>query len=122
MQHRKKGRILSRGRNARRALLKTLLGSLIMRERITTTLAKARETRNHIDQLVNKGKVARADATKRQGALRYLRTRLSTEAAKKLSGEFSQRFESRTSGYTRVTKLEQRAGDGAEMAVIEFVA
>lgn len=121
MQHRRKGRILSRGVNARRALLKTLLGSLIMREKITTTLAKAREMKDHIDQLVNKGKRAEVDKDRRQAELRLLRQKLSLEATKKISSDFAKRFESRKSGYTRITKLERRQGDGAEMAVIEFV-
>lgn len=121
MQHRRKGRILSRGTDARRALLKTLLGSLIMREKITTTLAKAREVKNHIDQLVNKGKRAEGNKERRQAELRLLRKQLSLEATKKISSEFVKRFEARTSGYTRITKLERRQGDGAEMAVIEFV-
>lgn len=121
MQHRRKGRILSRGTDARRALLKTLLGSLIMRERVTTTLAKAREMKNNIDQLVNKGKRAEGNKDRRQAELRLLRKSLSLEATKKISSDFVKRFESRKSGYARITKLERRQGDGAEMAVIEFV-
>lgn len=121
MQHRSKGRILSRGRNARRALLKTLLGSLIMHERITTTLAKARETKLYIDQLINRGKRSVTNPNRRSAEIRELRKSLSLEATKKLSSEFVKRFETRKSGYTRITKLERRLGDGAEMAVIEFV-
>jgi large subunit ribosomal protein L17 len=92
-----------------------------MREKITTTLAKAREMKDHIDQLVNKGKRAEADTSRRQTEIRLLRQRLSLEAAKKISSDFAKRFAGRTSGYTRITKLERRQGDGAEMAVIEFV-
>lgn len=121
MQHRNKGRILSRKAGPRRALMKTMLGSLIMREKITTTLAKARELKNHIDQLVNKGKRAEANKDRRQAELRLLRQKLSLEATKKISSDFVKRFETRKSGYTRITKLERRQGDGAEMAVIEFV-
>ena len=50
---------MSRGRNQRRALIKTLLGSLILHERITTTEAKAKEIKNFIDQIINKAKVGR---------------------------------------------------------------
>jgi large subunit ribosomal protein L17 len=121
MQHRNKGRILSRTRDQRHALLKTLMGSLIMRERITTTLAKAKEVKNHIDQLVNKGKVAKNDEKRRAATLRLLRSRLSLEATKKIASDFATRFTSRTSGYTRVIKLDRRKGDGAEMAVIELI-
>ena len=121
MQHRNKGRILSRARKERHALLKTLIGSLIMRERITTTLAKAKEVKNFIDQIVNKGKVAKNDDKRRAAMLRLLRSRLSLESTKKISGDFATRFASRTSGYSRVIKLDRRKGDGAEMAVIELV-
>lgn len=121
MQHRNKGRILSRTRDQRHALLKTLMGSLIMRERITTTLAKAKEVKNFIDQLVNKGKIAKADDKRRPAMLRLLRTQLSLESTKKIAGDFATRFASRNSGYSRVIKLDRRKGDGAEMAVIELV-
>jgi large subunit ribosomal protein L17 len=99
--------------------MKTIMGSLIMREKITTTLAKIK---NHIDQLVNKGKRAESDKDRRQAELRLLRQKLSLEATKKISSDFVKRFETRKSGYTRITKLERRQGDGAEMAVIEFVS
>lgn len=121
MQHRRKGRILSRRSGQRRALLKTLLGSLIMREKITTTQAKAKELKNFIDQLINQGKRAHTDAAKRVALMRLLKKKLSSEATTKISGEFAKRFESRKSGYTRVLKLERRKSDSAEMAVIEFV-
>ncbi|TXH01952.1 MAG: 50S ribosomal protein L17, partial [Candidatus Moraniibacteriota bacterium] len=113
MQHRNKGRILSRTRDERHALLKTLLGSLIMRERITTTLAKAKEIKNHIDQLVNKGKVAKTDDKRRVAMLRLLRSRLSLEATMKIAGKVDERAMGRTSGCTGVVKLDRRKGDGA---------
>ncbi|TXH00913.1 MAG: 50S ribosomal protein L17 [Candidatus Moraniibacteriota bacterium] len=121
MKHRSKGRILSRTRDQRHALLKTLLGSLIMRERITTTLAKAKEIKNHIDQLINKGKVAKNNVDRRAALVRLLRSRLSLEATKKVTSDFADRFVSRQSGYSRVIKLDRRKGDGAEMAVIELI-
>lgn len=120
MQHRRKGRILSRPRKGRRALLKTLLGSLIMRERITTTLAKAKEIKNFVDQLVNKGKQS-VKPEQRVAMIRLIREQLSLEATKKITGELVPRFASRHSGYSRVIKLDRRKGDGAEMAVIELV-
>lgn len=92
-----------------------------MEERIMTTQAKAKELKNFIDQLVNKGKRAASEPTKRVSLLRELKTKLPSEASMKLASEFSKRFESRKSGYTRVTKLERRKSDSAEMAVIEFV-
>jgi large subunit ribosomal protein L17 len=122
MNHRKSGRILSRGRNQRRALLKTLLGSLVLHERIETTLAKAKEMKNFIDQIVNKAKRAKSDEAMRLSLTRELHRRIpSVSAEKLLKGAFIDRFDERTCGYTRVVKLEARKGDGAEMAIIEFV-
>jgi large subunit ribosomal protein L17 len=121
MKHRKQGRILGRSRNQRRALVKTLLGSLIVHERITTTEAKAKEIKSFIDQVVNKAKEARNNPERKVALLRQLNQQLPEMAAKKLSGDFSERFASRQSGYVRVVKLEPRKGDGARMAIIEFV-
>lgn len=92
-----------------------------MRERITTTLAKAKEVKNHIDQLVNKGKVAKNDVKRRVAILRLLRSRLSAEATQKIAGDLTTRLTTRTSGYSRIVKLDRRKGDGAEMAVIELI-
>lgn len=92
-----------------------------MYERMTTTLAKARECKRLIDPLVNRGKVARTQPARKVAAIRFLRRALPQAAAEKLISEFAKRFETRPSGYVRVTKLERRLGDGAEMAVIEFV-
>ena len=112
MKHQKKGRIFGRERNQRNALMKTLLGSLIMHEHMATTEAKAKEVKNFIDQLVNKAKVAR---------IRDLRKHIPLMAVKKLMGDFTNRFETRQSGYVRVIKTEARKSDSARMAIIEFV-
>lgn len=121
MKHRHTGRVLGRERNQRKALIKTLLGSLILHERITTTEAKAKEIKNFIDQLVNKAKRARSDEKKRVALTRDLSARLPMVAVKKLVSEFNTRFEGRTSGYVRVIKTEVRKSDAARMAIIEFV-
>lgn len=121
MKHRIAGRTLGRKRNQRKALIKTLLGSLIMFERITTTEAKAKEIKNFVDQIVNKAKDARSNEDKKVALLRQLNQALPAMAAKKMLSDFSDRFVSRTSGYTRVVKLEPRKSDGARMAIIEFV-
>ncbi|MEI7749508.1 MAG: 50S ribosomal protein L17 [Candidatus Moraniibacteriota bacterium] len=123
MNHRKSGRILSRNRNQRRALFRTMFGSLVLHERIETTLAKAKELKDKVDPLMNKAKKSVVDSTKKLNAIRELRRTLPTATVEKLvSPEFISRFEGRDSGYVRVVKLEARKGDGAKMAVIEFVA
>ncbi|OGI21273.1 MAG: 50S ribosomal protein L17 [Candidatus Moranbacteria bacterium RIFCSPHIGHO2_01_FULL_55_24] len=121
MKHRKTGRVLSRNSNQRRALLKTMLGSLVLHERVSTTEAKAKEMKDFIDQLVNKAKRARTDENQKVAMIRDLRKHLPLVAVEKLVGEFGARFEGRNSGYTRITKTENRKSDSAAMAIIEFV-
>jgi large subunit ribosomal protein L17 len=121
MKHRHAGRILSRGRNQRKALIKTLLGSLVLHERITTTEAKAKEAKMFIDQVVNKAKVGRNDEKRRVAIIRELQDEIPAAAVKKLMSDFGARFEGRRSGYTRVVKLDARKSDSAAMAILEFV-
>ena len=121
MKHKKTGRIFGRVRNQRNALVKTMLGSLIVHERINTTEAKAKELKNFIDQLINKAKVGRANETRKVAIIRDLRTHIPLIAVKKLMSDFTSRFEGRNSGYVRVVKTESRKSDGARMAIIEFV-
>jgi len=102
--------------------MRTLVGSLVEYERIETTLAKAKELKDGIDPIVNRAKRSSIDAAKRVSAIRELRRTLPQATVEKLvSPEFVSRFGGRQSGYTRVVKLGARKGDGAEMAVIEFV-
>lgn len=120
MKHLVKGRKLKRERNQRRALFKTLLGSLIMHEKIQTTEAKAKEIKGKVDALINKAKKAK-DPVKKVSVLRDLSNELPKMAVKKLAGEFMGKFEKRSSGYARIIKLSPRKSDSARMAVIEFV-
>jgi len=121
MKHRHSGRVLGRERNQRNALIKTLLGSLVMHEKITTTEAKAKEVKNFIDQVINKSKVARTNETRRVAMIRQLQKEIPAMATKKLLSDFGARFDGRTSGYVRVVKLDPRKSDSAKMAIIEFV-
>lgn len=121
MNHLAKGRKFSRVKKQRVALLKTLLGSLVVREKITTTEAKAKEMKPMIDKLVTKAKKISKDESKKVAIIRDLRKDLPLVAVKKLSGDFAKRFDSRSSGFVRIIKLEQRKSDSAKMAVIEFV-
>ncbi len=121
MNHLAKGRKFSRVKKQRTALLKTLLGSLIMKEKITTTEAKAKEIKPMIDKIITKAKKISQEETKKIAIMRDIRKELPLMAAKKLFGEFSQKFSNRNSGYTRIIKISQRKSDGARLAVIEFV-
>jgi large subunit ribosomal protein L17 len=123
MKHQKTGRVLSRNRNQRNALQKTMLGSLILHGRIETTEAKAKELKDAIDRHVNRAKLAASDETRRVASMRALSRALPESAVRRIvSKDFQDSLGERGSGYTRVVKLGSRMGDGARMAVIEFVS
>lgn len=120
MRHLKHGRKLGRVRNQRKALFKTMLGSLILKERIKTTEAKAKELKNKIDRIINKAKKYK-EAECRVTVARQLSGELSAPAVKKLTSGFIDKLSGRNSGYVRIIKLVPRQNDGAKMAIIEFV-
>jgi len=115
MRKRKKGRKLSRKRDQRRALLKSLLRELFLREKIVTTLAKAKEIRPLAEKIITRAK--KEDLA----TIRYLRRKFSSQVVKKLVKEIGPRYKERPGGYTRILKLGQRESDGAEMAQIELI-
>ena len=143
MRHRKAGRQFGRDTSSRRAMLRNLTANLITHERIETTDAKAKELRRVAERLITKatrlGKVAYSaqadlapgDKAKRLHAERLVgsfipRWGVTTDGNKidiinKLMVDLSKRFEGRPGGYTRITKLGPRRGDGAAMAIIEFI-
>src|SRR6266542_3859925 len=116
MRHGLKGRRLNRPTEQRQRLLRSMLGSLLRYERITTTEARAKELKRHVEKLIT---------TARRGDLHSRRLALSTlpdpPAVLKLFEVIAPRFKDRPGGYTRVTRLGQRKGDGALMSQIEFV-
>ncbi len=115
MQHNRAGRKLGRTSAHRKALFRNQLDSLILHERIQTTIHKAKELRPLAEKMVTLGK--RGGLHARRLALRDL----SQDAAKKLFDEIAPRFATRPGGYTRILKLGQRQGDAAEKAILEFV-
>lgn len=116
MRHAVRGRKLGRTPSHRTALFRNQLASLIENERITTTVAKAKELRPIIEKCVTQGK--RGTVHARRLVRRWVPKR---ENVKKLFDEIAPRMEDRDGGYTRVLKLGPRKGDGADMAIIEFV-
>ena len=114
--HRVTGRKLSRYKDQRKALLRGLVSELIKHERITTTLAKAKETRIVAEKLITHGK---------KGNLHHRRLALSQIPNKrivaKVFDDIAPRYAARPGGYTRIVKLGPRQGDAAQMAVIELV-
>lgn len=120
MQHRNKNKKFHRVKEQRIALFRTMLGSLIMHEKITTTEAKAKELKSRIDKVISKAKKAQ-DASRKVSVIRDLRKDLPVMAVKKITGDFLNKFKDQKNGYTRVIKLVPRKSDNARMAVIKFV-
>jgi len=116
MRHRKEGRKLGRTTPHRRALLRNLATDFFRRERIITTLPKAKELRPVVEKLITDGK--RGTLHDRRKILAYIQTK---EVAHKLFEEIAPRFADRNGGYTRIIKLGYRTGDKAEIALIELL-
>ncbi|MDI6699177.1 MAG: 50S ribosomal protein L17 [Candidatus Saccharicenans sp.] len=116
MRHRVKRYQLRRNTAHRRALLKNLVTSLLEKERIKTTLAKAKAARPVAEKMITLGKKDTLAA--RRLALAYL---TKEAAVQKLFSELGPRFKERPGGYTRVVKLGPRSGDGAPMAMLELL-
>ena len=116
MRHRAKGRQLSRTASHKKALLANLATSLFQHDRIVTTEAKAKELRPYAERLITLAR--RGDLHARRLVERRLKDRAVTT---KLFKDLGPRFAARPGGYTRITKLGHRAGDGAEVARIELL-
>lgn len=115
-RHGYQGRKLGRERDQRRALLKGLATSLVVDEKIETTLPKAKELVRYIEKLITKAK--RGDLANRRQVIAGLSTQ---EAAFKLVDVLAPQMTGRTSGHVRVARTRLRVGDGAQMASVEFV-
>ncbi len=116
MRHAVHGRKLGRTSAHRRAMFRNQLASLVEHERIITTLEKAKELRPIFEKAITQGKRGTIHARRR--VRRWLPDR---QLVRKLFDNIAPRFEDRPGGYSRITKLGPRKGDGAEMAVLELV-
>jgi len=116
MRHRKTGSKLGRNTSHRRALLRNLVTSLILEERVETTLPKARAVRPQVEKMITLGK--RGDVNARRLAAGYLMTR---EAVDKLFDTIAPRMGERNGGYLRIIKGGFRKGDGGAIAFIELL-
>jgi large subunit ribosomal protein L17 len=137
---------LGRTSSHRKALLRNLCTSIVLEERIITTLPKAKELRPYVEKAITLGRRARAarEAGENDKAVHVTRQAsvfffpgnagvaskkhdssadrtAGVAALQKLTGELAERFADRPGGYTRILKLGPRKGDGAEMALIEFI-
>ncbi|MCS6884572.1 MAG: 50S ribosomal protein L17 [Acidobacteriota bacterium] len=137
MRHRVAHRKLGRTTPHRKSLLRNLATSLILNERIVTTVPKAKELRPFVEKAITLGKEGTLHARRlaagyfhagNVGRMRALQRKQKPPAAQagvaalaKLFEEIAKRYEQRPGGYTRIVKLGHRRGDGAEMALIELV-
>lgn len=115
MKHLRKNRKFGRPADYRKAFIWNLISSLILKERIKTTEARAKEIRPIIEKVITKSKIDNL------ANRRLLLKRLNLKSVNKLFKDLSSRFSKRDGGYCRIIKLEVRKNDGAKMAIIEFI-
>jgi len=116
MRHAVRGRKLGRTASHRVAMFRNQLASLVEKERIVTTLSKAKELRPIAERVITQTKRGTVHARRMAG--RWLADR---DLLKKLFDEIGPRMADRPGGYLRIVKLGSRKGDGAELAVLELV-
>lgn len=116
MRHRVSFRKLSRTHEHRRALLRNLVTSLFIHERIETTVAKAKEARRVAERMITFAK--RGDLSARRHVDSYL---FDEDATKKLFDTIAPWYKERAGGYTRIIRKGRRLGDAGEIAVFELV-
>jgi large subunit ribosomal protein L17 len=143
MRHKKSNRQFGRDTSSRRAMLRNLAANLITHERIETTDAKAKELRRVAEKLITKatrlGAVGHTPASELDAAAKARRLHVSrlvsayiprwgvkadgsrVDIVEKVLVDLSKRFAGRPGGYTRITKIGPRRGDGAPMSIIELV-
>lgn len=115
MRHHNANRKFGRKKNQRQALMKSLARSLVLKRKIKTTEAKAKELRPYTEKLITLGK------KETLAARRLLISRVGDDAAKKIAVTLVPEYKERNGGYLRITKMVRRTSDGSPMAVIEFV-
>lgn len=116
MRHKVAGFKLGRTTSHRRSLLRNMVTSLIMEERIETTVPKAKALRPSIEKMITLGK--KGDLAARRKAAAYVMT---DEAVAKLFDTLGPRFGDRQGGYTRIVRTAWQKGDGADKAFIELL-
>ncbi len=115
MNKQKQGRKFHREKDQRKALIKSLMREIFIKEKIKTTQAKAKEIRKFVERAITKAKVG--DLASRRYLLKYV----SPAVTKKVVEDIALRYKMRNGGYTRVINLGSRKSDGSKMAIIELV-
>lgn len=117
MRHKVAGRSLSRSTGHRKALFRNLVTDLLAYEKIKTTEAKAKEIRGIAEKMITLGKNGGLDARRQLLAFIY-----DKKVVDKIFNDLAKRYVERPGGYTRITKLGRRLGDGASMVKLELMA
>ncbi|NYF79362.1 50S ribosomal protein L17 [Granulicella arctica] len=116
MRHRNAGFKLGRNTSHRRAMLRNLVTSIILMDRVETTITKCKATRPLVEKMITLGK--RGTVHARRQALSYLMT---PESVDRLFNVVAPRYSARPGGYSRIIRTGARKGDAAEMAFIELL-
>lgn len=115
MRHRKKKNKLTKSKDQRRALLRTLVSSIVLKEKISTTESKAKKIRSFLEKSITR---AKKDTLANR---RILLKDFSKTVVDKFFKELGPRYKDRRGGYTRLIKLIPRKSDSAKMVIIELV-
>ena len=116
MRHRNAGYKLGRNTSHRRALLRNLVTSIILNDRVETTITKCKASKPLVEKMITIGK--RGDVPARRQAAAYLMT---PAAVDRLFATVAPRYSTRNGGYSRVVRIGPRKGDASEMAFIELL-
>lgn len=116
MRHRKKVAKLGRKPDARKRMLRNLVTSLIMEERVRTSLVRAKAARSAAEKIITRGRKDTVHARRLVAGSVY-----GSKAVKKVFDELGPRYSDRPGGYTRILKLGPRKGDAAEEVILELV-
>src|SRR6202522_1312111 len=116
MRHRKGGFKLGRNTSHRRALLRNLVTSIVINDRVHTTVTKAKAARPLVERMITLGKNGSVHA--RRQALAYL---LTPDSVDRLFSTVAPRYSARPGGYSRIVRTGVRKGDASEMAYIELL-
>lgn len=115
MKHLRKNRKFGRPADFRRVFLWNLISDLILKERIRTTEARAKEIRPIVEKAITRAKIDNL------ANRRLLLKKLNLKSLNKLFKDLSPRFKERGGGYCRIMKLNTRKNDGAKMVIIELI-
>ncbi|MFC1678350.1 50S ribosomal protein L17 [Patescibacteria group bacterium] len=116
MRHRKKTKILDRKKEAREMMLRNMVSSVLIFEKVKTTKTKAKAVQPLVEKSITIAK--KGDLQARRKLISTLPQKMAVKKAMEVLGE---RYKDKQSGFTRVTNLKARQGDGAQMAQIELI-